>query len=83
MIKHGASHGLAYAVSTVASSLFIAALSSLMPDVMNRMNTLAGQIMAKLNLKNVDQGEVQSLLVAFVLCYLWGAGFKHLESRED
>jgi hypothetical protein len=74
---------MAYAVSTVASTLFVSTLAGLTPGFMARLDELAGVIVEKLELQHVTEREVQVWLVTFLLCFLWGVGFKRLGTRED
>ena len=83
MIKHGASHSLAYAFSTIASAMFIAVLHSLVPGLVGWLDALASRLIQLLGLTMVSQQEIENMLLASLLCFLWGIGFKRLNSRED
>ena len=79
MVKHGASHGLAYLVSTVAAGLVIMLIGRLTPKALEWMTSKAAPIAELAGPDILSAEEVSIIALASVLCVVWGMAFKRLK----
>lgn len=84
MIRHGASHGLAYLISTIAAGLLVGLVSHYLPNMISGLDRFTESLILRYNITAFDQEQLNILIVAAGLTTIWGMAFKymHSDSRE-
>jgi hypothetical protein len=77
MIKHGTSHSMAYLVSTVVAGLLVSLLRNFVPAAMEKLNGVSDKIIGSLHASFITQENMNILLLAIILAFIWGVAFKH------
>ena len=80
MIRHGASHGLAYLVCTIASGLLVYLVGKAVPSALERLSAISDAIMERFNITVIDRSEMNVILLAFILAIIWGMAFKRMHT---
>ena len=81
MKKHATSHGLAVLVCTIVSGVLVKVARDYYPHAVEVVETRISGFVCKLGW-DISSNDLTSLLVAFVLAFLWGVAFYFMHSDE-
>jgi hypothetical protein len=68
---------MAYLVSTVVAGLLISVLRDFVPAAMEKLNGVSDKIIVSLHASFISHENMNILLLAIILAFIWGAAFKH------
>lgn len=74
MKRHGASHGLAYIVSTIAAAMLTGIVRDHYPNLLSYFDNVCQLIIDKFNL-NIKVETFSLMSLAVVLAVVWGIAF--------
>ncbi len=80
MIRHGASHGLAYLISTIAAGLLVGLMSHYLPSLISRLDGFTEDLILRYEITTFDHEQLNILIVAAGLTTIWGMAFKFMHS---
>lgn len=78
MLRHGASHGLAYLCCTILAGLVVHLVARFVPQALAWMSGWTGDVRSILRLSFLSQEQVTIIILAMLLAVIWGMVFKRL-----
>jgi hypothetical protein len=80
LIRHGASHGLAYLVCTIAAGLLVYLLGNAVPSVLRQLSAVSDLLIDRFAITAISRGEMNVIILAFILAIIWGMAFKRMHT---